>query len=405
MSMTTFRVLFSNVPSVTKALEKLAKRGTKKGLPVPAWSWGATTVADEVYYGPGDQKHEFKNVARVELVLDSKPLCYAGWSFVAALSHVSGEGNLVRTLPDQELPVMYRTAAANCDHCKMARRRHETFVVRHEDGAIKQVGSTCIEDFLGGHGVENLAAQAEMLADFRRIGEDGEDDFTRVDGKRTHFEIEAFLAATATDVRVLGWMSRTAARETEGASTADSVWRRLSNKPEASNPVFEAVDGETATAALAWALELSDELLATEKSDYLHNVRVIARAGHVDRKMAGIAASIITAYQRAVAKARKDAEKAALPTADIHLGTIGKRQSFGTVILDFVTGYETEYGYTTILKFRTEEGATLVWKASSTSITRLDAGKRFLLTGTVKAHDLYKGAKQTSVSRCKAVEA
>lgn len=84
---------------------------------------------------------------------------------------------------------------------------------------------------------------------------------------------------------------------------------------------------------------------------------------------------------------------------DAYVGTVGKRETFA-VVLDFVTGYETAYGYTTVLKFRTDEGATLVWKASNTGLARGDVGKRYALKGTVKAHAEYKGTKQTMVSRC-----
>jgi uncharacterized membrane protein (UPF0127 family) len=84
------------------------------------------------------------------------------------------------------------------------------------------------------------------------------------------------------------------------------------------------------------------------------------------------------------------------------VGTIGKRETFD-VILDFVTGYETQYGYTTVLKFRTVEGATIVWKASNTDVDRSDVGKSYKLTGTVKSHDDYKGQKQTMVTRSKLV--
>jgi hypothetical protein len=74
------------------------------------------------------------------------------------------------------------------------------------------------------------------------------------------------------------------------------------------------------------------------------------------------------------------------------------------VTLDFVHGFDTAYGYTTVLKFRTSEGATLVWFASSSDIGRDDVGKRYTLAGTVKKHDDYKGAKQTTLTRCDARE-
>jgi hypothetical protein len=127
-----------------------------------------------------------------------------------------------------------------------------------------------------------------------------------------------------------------------------------------------------------------------------------------------------------VGRERARAERAARPTLDAYLGTVGDKVTFGLppkvgkrgqplkgapvvlspdpVKLDFVTGYETEFGYTTVLKFRTEEGATIVWKASSTEIGRDDVGKRYTLAGRITKHDEYKGQKQTLIARCDARE-
>ena len=52
------------------------------------------------------------------------------------------------------------------------------------------------------------------------------------------------------------------------------------------------------------------------------------------------------------------------------------------------------------MKFLTEDGACLVWKASNTELARGDVGKKYDIKGTVKKHDEYKGAKQTLLSRC-----
>jgi hypothetical protein len=83
-----------------------------------------------------------------------------------------------------------------------------------------------------------------------------------------------------------------------------------------------------------------------------------------------------------------------------YVGAVGERKSFEGA-LEFVTGWDTAYGYTTLLKFVTDDGAVLVWKASKTSISRFDIGKRYTVLGTVKAHTEYRGNKQTQITRCK----
>ena len=148
-----------------------------------------------------------------------------------------------------------------------------------------------------------------------------------------------------------------------------------------------------------WAEHLTDAEVDAERGDYLHNLRAVARTGLVTFRSSGIAASMVTAYQRFIGRQRQNAERAARPLSE-HIGTVGKRETF-TARLDFVTGYETQYGYTTVCKFVTDAGNVLCWKASSTDLARDDVGKLYSVTGTVKAHDDYKGTKQTALTRCK----
>ena len=52
-----------------------------------------------------------------------------------------------------------------CEHCGLRRRRKATFVVVHVDsGELRQVGSGCLRDFLGGHDPDRACRQAEYLA-------------------------------------------------------------------------------------------------------------------------------------------------------------------------------------------------------------------------------------------------
>lgn len=406
----TFQVLVSHHAHVQASLEALAKRYARRGLALAPWSWGKAYsriehTSDDPCITPRVICRGCHNVARVPLTLTGEPPRYQGWSFVAALTHIDGE-TVVRTVPGQETPVMYRTRDAVCDHCNVNRRRSETYVLRHEDGRIVQVGSTCIGDFLGADVAGDIAAAAATLyAAARGIAEDGCEGMGGGSGEMTLGEYLPFVAWC---VREQGWVSRTAAREsvTGGIATADRAMTFLLNRKlrEEAKCDPTAEDVALAGAAETWAEAITDETIAAERGDYLHNLRVVARSGLVVRKTAGIAASMVTAYQRHLGKERARAERATRPVVNVHVGTVGKRETWTPVVLDFVTGYETDYGYTTVLKFKTVEGATIVWKASNAGLGRSDAGKTYTVTGTVKKHDEYKGQKQTIVSRCRVEE-
>jgi hypothetical protein len=400
-----FPVLLGRREAVESALTNLTKRATRKGLPVLTWSWGKayTTTQHQnpetMCGGPGCRG--CMKISRIPLTLVGDTPKYAGWTFLAALEHMDGE-NIVRSVPGETAPETYRTRGPVCDHCNMARKRNETYVLRHDDGRVTQVGSTCIGDFLGHDDAGKLAASASYVAAMRGCAEEGLEGFGRVSND---LFLGDYLPMVAWCVREQGWVSRTAVRESGGVATADRALsyiydHKMATEADA-NPTEE--DGATAAAAALWAENLSDADLAKETGDYLHNLRVIGRNGVVSPKSAGLAASMVVAYQRATAKAAARAERAARKPSEF-VGTVKSRETFKNVTLDFVTGYETDYGYTTVLKFLTEEGNLLVWKSTSTDVSRQDVGKKYDLTGTVKAHDEYKGQKQTMVLRCKLVD-
>ena len=215
--------------------------------------------------------------------------------------------------------------------------------------------------------------------------------------------LSSYLPIVAWCVEVQGWTSRTQARDQgrERGATADLAWTYLGSKQLADKAGVAVTEAHVALAAVAesWAESLTDPQVDAERGDYLHNLRAVARTGLVSYRTAGIAASMVTAYQRAVGAERKRAERAARPVSE-YVGTVGKRETFAAK-LDFVTGYDTAYGYTTVLKFVTESGAVLTWKASSTDLGRGDVGKSYVVTGTIKKHEEYKGQKQTILQRCR----
>jgi hypothetical protein len=399
----TYQVLLGNQSRVEHALEALSKRAKRKGLSPVTWSWGKAYVVEKerVPHPEYGYKVEYTaDVARIPLTIVGGNPHYEGWTFIAVLEHLDGE-NIVRVLPGHELPKQYRECSPVCGHCNFNRKRNDTYVLRHDDGKYIQVGSTCIKDFLGSDDAGKVASAASYIADVRDIAEGGEEGYGEGGGSNASALLQ-YLPYVAYVVRKDGWVSKTAAREKGGLATASVAARYLYDKEarRKDNVQLEAQDELMAESAEAWAENLSDAAIDAETGDYLHNLRVIARSGVVTPRSEGLAASMVIAYQRAIGRERERAERAARPTLDAYVGTVGKREVFHNVTLDFVTGYETQYGYTTILKFRTVEGATLVWKASSTTLTRQDVGKRYQLIGTVKAHSEYNGAKQTIVSRC-----
>lgn len=69
------------------------------------------------------------------------------------------------------------------------------------------------------------------------------------------------------------------------------------------------------------------------------------------------------------------------------------------VTLKSIRGMDTRFGWTQLVKFEDESGNLLQWWTAVE--IKAEVGDQILLTGSVKAHDEYKGVKSTTVTRCK----
>ena len=214
-----------------------------------------------------------------------------GWSFVARLDHSNETGTIVRMIPNSgvTLPEKYRHAKnTTCDHCNVNRYRRDTFVVRHcETGEFKQIGSTCLADFLG-HDPSKIAKLAELLGYAYECGRAGEHF---VGGDLRWIDLQAFLEHAACMVRKYGWISGSVAYNNPSliSTRVRASENMFGNGYDAPVAISED-DRALALEALEWAVSLSSK---DNLSDYEHNVSVIANATMIEPRSLGIAASIV----------------------------------------------------------------------------------------------------------------
>lgn len=397
--MSTHKIPTQNLPRLAAQIGKLSRRARRLGQPpITLKTLGTETVLQCVVTEP----HEcgtaacqgYINYTTVE-VEGERPIIN-GWVFVARLEHTS-EGNIIRSVPGEELPQEYREVDPWCEHCQLRRIRRDTFVVRREDGPdYKQVGSNCLADFLGHKDPHTVAAYAELLGiaeefagNMEQMGWGGGEPFA--------LDTENFLAHIAATIRLYGWRSKKQAWEEGGVATATLAqnWL-LSSRAERLKFHHEIIpteaDAELARMALAWAQEIPSDT----PSDYLSNLRVACLgAPFMVLKWAGIVGSAIVAYRREIEKWE---ERKANGSRGKHLGEIGERITVeATVIME--RDIETDFGLTRLYKFETTDGSQLIWFASNAQ--DCGEGDKIKVAGTVKRHDEYNGRPQTVVNRCK----
>lgn len=397
METTSYRIPAANINALRADLAKLQARAekiAKKGDLADVTPIGLEIVERVV---------EGEKVFFICRVTGSTPKL-AGWTFIATLQHEEA-GTILRSVPTASFPegtlTRFREATPACDHCRYNRRRNDTFVVRHDDGAVKQVGRNCLAAFTGVTNPDALAAMAEFVALAGQIADAAQSE----GGPRAEVvsSTETFLGYVVCSIRESGWLSRTKARDLGGRATADHAWTAMHPTPmtRREDRLFPTdADRALALTALGWVNEHFDNATSESLGDYEHNLRVALAGGMVTHRLAGIVGSAIGYYERAIGRILTNkvaAERRAAANEVGWVGTPKKRETF-SVTLVAVFDYESTYGVVHAHKFLTSTGAVIMWKTGS---DKLDLGE-YTLTGSVKEHSEYRGEKQTVVTRCKA---
>lgn len=413
----TYLIPQENAPRFLAHMGKIARKATKLGLapitfdkirdlPLPR------SVRHTVYDREGYARQTRKTIdlLHVAYTIRGEAPTLDGWTFVATLAHEGGT-TMVRAIDAQPVPETYRTASPrHCDHCGIARNRNDTYIVRNGEGTHKQVGRTCLRDFLGNKSPAQIAALATMLLELDDMllgfceGSEGR-------AKVTGFDLANFLTVTHASIQESGWVSRSKATQDYTQSTADAVLAACHDPdPKSKHAIATcATDQQMAKEAIDWVCTQDPT------NDYLHNLKVICALDYVTQRTAGYAASIVSSYMRA---AEKTLTKTVLTTTgNAHVGTVGKRESIRLTLLG-VRAIDGYYGTTHLHRFADSAGNLLVWFASNPACVPItDAhpetrehvindlkvpmieGASYYTQARIKTHGSYDGQTQTVLTR------
>lgn len=392
----TYKIPAQNMPFLQEKFAKLGKRAVKLGLPVPTFT--ETGTSRLVEKDPAtDLIIKTTLLNHIVVDLGCNEVKVEGWTFIATIQHTE-EGNILRKVGEVEIPNQYREVSQLCEHCNTIRNRKDTYILRHDSGETKQVGRNCLADFFG-HDALMYAERAQYLLDAQGLGEAGESYGA---GGGTHEALEEYLSFVAECIKLSGWMSRGRSRQLglEGQATADVATRHqyphLGGKdfqPMFNRPSTESV--ELAEAAINWAAELEGE----ELSDYLHNIRIIARRMVCESRDMGLAASIVSAYQRHLNKLVYQERLAKRSEIAQHVGNPGDKIRI-KVLVEKVIQIDSTWGLSYLHIMSNDAGNVFTWFSSSGV---LDTGKEVVLQGTIKSHTERDGVKQNQLTRCSEV--
>ena len=391
---TSYRVVDVQHDQALAKIEKLNKRWAKLGLPQIETEFRGER---EFIIDP-DASHRVIEYRTIYMRVPELP-AIDGWQIVGTIHpSSSGEGNIVRRIPGAIADLTaYYNVPFMCDHCGYLRRRNDTFVVQNTETAeMKQVGSTCMGDFLRGgsdpHAIMKMAEELVDIVEFvakprprKEYGKIADDTIHTV-------PLDFFLAMVNRKIREYRWVSKKEAWESRGrkVATATAAWDAMRSQVEIDS--IAPADFGAAREIIDWARAT---LSADDESEYIHNLAVITTGDFCSYRESGLVASIWAARRNHEKRAK------AAPKKEDATGYVGKPKERLQPITMKVTAIKDISGQFTkiIHKMEDGDGNHYAWFASVDP--DLEIGKEYEIVGTVKDHREFRGEKETILTRCK----
>lgn len=394
----TYYVPMHAVERARSIIEKTNKRLARQGIEerFTAEEEVKTETYTDIYGVP--RSKEFVNFH-----LNAPSISYNGYEFLAVVDKEDG-GLVTRTAQNVELNG-WRPKSQACEHCGQTRHRSKTYLIKGPDGERHQIGSTCVESYLGikpeglwalgFNPLEKLDDDEEFQRDFSKGQSSAPVDYTLAMALAVSDDGENFVSKSFGYDNGISSTYDMVGAAIDGANSKDGEWRK---------EMHDKADEYIRNGRVAEIKKYIEEMDGT--SDYVTNLKTIAKGEWVSPKASGTLISALSAERK-----RKQAEKNAVdwkPGYTAPVGTSVKGMKM-KVLTNDVREVSDPYNYvsgTTFksrMVFQDEEGHQVVWWASRKIL--VDEGTEVELKGgKVKKHDQYNGIDQTVLERVKVEE-
>ncbi|AAQ17890.1 hypothetical protein Aeh1ORF229c [Aeromonas phage Aeh1] len=362
-------------------MEKLGRIAAKMGIDAPTFE----IISERMITDDADL-YTYKSFV-IEVKGDA-PKMPGGWTFVAKIDH---DENLVYGV--REIPEMYSSAAdvkCKCDHCNTNRYRANTFVVTDGEKFL-QVGGSCLKHYMGHASPKNMIYFFDEMKDL-----DNEKSYGS-SSRIAYDTLEEVICASVAAIRRFGYVKTSHGCE-------DNVPTRyvVSNILHMPNSSFKRSDIEVFKDHVNPCVEFMFNMKPFGDGSYTNNVHQVAKNGYVSSKSMAYAVSAVACYLRDLDKKAEQAITDKIGNESKHIGSVGERLKGLELIVTRTNPIETMYGTLTVVSMIDNSGNMFTWFASG--YREFDENEQIKIAGTVKAHDEYKGKKQTVLTRCKLVD-
>jgi hypothetical protein len=302
------------------------------------------------------------------------------------------------------LPGLFQDLTPRCEHCNTNRLRKCTYVLAHPDtGDVKQVGRSCLTEFIKARSGEQLIDQLDHCFQLRHFV-----DECQHAGQGTlalAVERTVMLMAAASALRQRGWVSATAARESYHLEPTSAMTRRVLSDMRAtdaavSRAAYSDDDAREADTTIQWLDALAARVAdGTESSEFFVELSSVLSQPYLSLRRAGLATYAVHACQQERSAKLQQARFA----NSTHQGVLKQRLVFALEALDSRSMGNNGYGECWLYRFTDTCGNLYSWFTQE--FGGFEPGKKYDAKATVKAHVAVRGLPVTQLTRVKLTEA
>jgi hypothetical protein len=382
-------------------LKKLSKKAAKLGVAPPSYKVTATEVKDI----GGEDAPELVEYSTVEISYEV--IRKVGeWTFLAKIESADMVDGVPRNKVSginlsEEHAKRFITAPSCCEHCGINRKRNATYMVQDCNDKTLQVGSTCLQDFLG----VDPAAAVNGIEYANLISEIGNDE-ERWGGRGAPrvFALVDVAAAALSLISKNGFVSAADAEYGNAVKTGnDMLTLLLKSNPRLSDWYAKMEPtAENRAAAAVIVDRLTNRILPDYKANpaaldsFSFKLGIILNRNCADYKDMQLFAASVNREAGMIAKAsvKNTVKNEWLPGA-----TEGGKIAVKATI-SMVKEVNSAFGSSLLVKFVSVDGFPLTTFYSGNAC-EFNPGATVLLKGTVKRLEDGKFGKQTMLTRVK----
>jgi hypothetical protein len=404
-------VLTDQMDAVKSRLRTLQDKALKMNLPPPEMTvTGRQKMVDLpiVLQDGSTDPSRVVSVLKSEVVFSGAVPRVNGYRFLAKIEHErmqeGGFQNLVFAPSLDANERLSKSAVGNnahgcppnCDHCEQKRARKTTFLIDGPEG-MKQVGSSCVDDFIGHGTLSKIMASFDLQMFLLRDDEwNGMDrDYMRSCREPTWWSMVQYLALANALTKTSGFVKSDAPMSTRDLCV-EAILRPSRTSPELRR-ILQMTDDEIRQSIpeVVAMLDFYRDLDST--STYVQNMKVLLTRDHLNlthRFSTGLLASAPSSYYRATQQG-------------VHLNEpFGVEKERGPLKLRVYNIKEyTNSEHPSVKYFMSDDlGRKFSWSTAYPGNRLMSIGGTVVLNATIKGHSIYEGTHTTQITRCDQIE-